>query len=53
MNDQLNAEELIELENPSMTDIPHQSSTEDAPEPLRKKLPECLTRGIPKPTYKP
>ena len=42
---------------PQATDIPNQSPAEDGPavvsEPLRKQLPLCQTRGIPKPTYEP
>ena len=34
-------------------DIPHQSSTEDVPEPNRKQLPHRHTRGIPKSSYEP
>ncbi|KAK3037179.1 hypothetical protein RJ639_031066 [Escallonia herrerae] len=42
-----------EFDTPHATDTPHQSLTEDAPEPHRKQLPHRLTRGIPKPTYEP
>ena len=44
-------------ESESLNNIPNQLSTEDVPtlepEPPRKQLPECLARGIPKPTYEP
>jgi len=42
-------------ESDSLTDIQNQSSTENDPtldvEPNRKRLPQCHTRGNPKPTY--
>ncbi|KAK2975037.1 hypothetical protein RJ640_002466 [Escallonia rubra] len=34
-----------EFDIPHATNTPHQSLAEDAPEPYRKQLPQCLTRG--------
>ena len=45
--------EFLENMALSLSDIPHQSFTENSPKPHRIQLPHCHTKGIPKPTYEP
>ncbi|KAH9675580.1 retrovirus-related pol polyprotein from transposon RE1 [Citrus sinensis] len=50
-----NNSDTTAIENESHEEIPNQSSAEDVPttSPIRRILPQCQNRGIPKPTYEP
>ncbi|KAH9802834.1 retrovirus-related pol polyprotein from transposon RE1 [Citrus sinensis] len=50
-----NNSDITAIENESHEEIHNQSSAEDVPttSPIRRILPQCQNRGIPKPTYEP
>ena len=45
--------QILENMAPPPFDVPYQSLAEDVIEIHKRQLPQCQTRGIPKPTYEP